>query len=106
EGLQARGGVDGGSVRIDVRWGTGNMERTRKYAAELAALAPDVLVAAGTSTVVPLQQASRAVPIVFVGALDPVGAGFIDTLARPGGNTTGFMQSQYGLTAQSVELLK
>jgi ABC-type uncharacterized transport system substrate-binding protein len=106
QGLQELGWLDGRNLRIDVRWGTGNMDRTRKYAAELAALAPDVLVAAGTSTVLPLQQASRTVPIVFMGALDPVGAGFIETLARPGGNTTGFMQSEYGLTAKWVELLK
>jgi len=105
-GLQELGWVDGRNLRIDVRWSTGNMDRTRKYAAELVALAPDVLVAGGTSTVLPLQQASGTVPIVFVGALDPVGAGFIDTLARPAGNTTGFMQSEYGLTAKWVELLK
>ena len=78
----------------------------RKYAAELVALAPDVILAAGTSTVGPLLQATRTVPIVFVNVADPVGAGFVDSLARPGGNATGFMQFEYGMSAKWLELLK
>jgi putative tryptophan/tyrosine transport system substrate-binding protein len=93
-------------VRIDTRWAGGDVERIRAHAAELVALKPDVIVAGGTATVGPLVQASRTVPIVFVGVADPVGAGLVDSLARPGGNATGFMQFEYGLTAKWLELLK
>ena len=92
QGLQQLGWTDGRNVRIDIRWGAGDAERIRKYAAELVALAPDVILAAGTATIGPLLQATRTVPIVFVIVPDPVGAGFVDSLARPGGNATGFIQ--------------
>src|SRR3954471_12492672 len=92
QGLQQAGWTIGRNVRIDTRWGTNNAAEIRRHAAELAALAPDVILASGTSTVGPLLQATRSVPIVFPLATDPVGAGFVDSLARPGGNaTTGFM---------------
>ena len=91
------GWTDGRNVRIDYRWGAGDVERYRRYAAELVALAPDVILAAGSSTVGALLQATRTVPIVFASVADPVGAGFVDSLARPGGNTTGFITFEYGL---------
>ena len=78
----------------------------RKYAAELVALAPDVILAVGTAALAPLLQATRTVPIVFVNVADPVGAGFVESLARPGGNATGFMQFEYGLSGKWLELLK
>ena len=91
QGLAQLGWTDGRNVRIDTRWATTNADDLRRHAAELAALAPDVLVAAtGTATVAPLLQATRTVPIVFVIVIDPVGAGFVASLARPGGNATGF----------------
>ena len=87
QGLQQLGWADGRNVRIDTRWATTDADDIRRHAAELAALAPDVLVAAtGTATAAPLLQATRTVPIVFVQVIDPVGAGFVDSLARPGGN--------------------
>src|SRR3982751_312993 len=88
QGLQQAGWTIGRNVRIDTRWGTKNAAEIRRHAAELAALAPDVILASGTSTVGPLLQATRSVPIVFPLATDPVGAGFVDSLARPGGNAT------------------
>src|SRR6478672_461422 len=91
EGLQQLGWAEGRNVRIDVRWGEDDVERERRYAAELIALAPDVVLAAGSVSVAALQRATRAIPIVFVGVVDPVGAGFVEALARPGGNATGFM---------------
>ena len=106
QGLQQLGWTDGRNVRIDTRWGAGNADDIRKYAAELVALAPDVILASGTSTVGPLLQATRTVPIVFASVSDPVGAGFVDSLARPGGNATGFMQFEYSLSAKWLELLK
>ena len=90
QGLQQLGWIDGRNVRIDTRWAAGNADDTRKYAAELVALAPDVILATGSQSVGPLLQATRTVPIVFVHVPDPVGAGFVDSLARPGGNATGF----------------
>jgi len=93
-------------MRIDYRWGLGNVDNIRKYAAELAALAPDVILASGTSPMAPLLQATRTVPIVFVNVADPVGAGFVDSLARPGGNATGFIQFEYSLSGKWLELLK
>jgi putative ABC transport system substrate-binding protein len=105
QGLQELGWADGRNVRIDIRWGAGNAADIRRFAAELVALAPDVILATGT-TVGALQQASRTVPIVFALTGDPVGAGYVDSLARPGGNTTGFMLYEYSLSGKWLELLK
>ena len=91
QGLQQLGWTDGRNVRIDTRWGAGDADHIRGYAAELVALAPDVILASGTSTMGPLLQATRTVPIVFTQVTDPVGAGFVDSLAQPGGNATGFI---------------
>jgi putative tryptophan/tyrosine transport system substrate-binding protein len=96
----------GRNVRIDTRWATTNAVEVRRHAAELAALAPDVILAHGASSVVALQQATRTVPIVFPVAVDPVGAGIVDSLARPGGNATGFMTIEYSLGGKWLELLK
>jgi putative ABC transport system substrate-binding protein len=106
QGLQQLGWTDGGNVRIEYRWGAGDAERIRKYATELVALAPDVMLATGIAAVAPLQQATRALPIVFVNVVDPVGAGLVANLARPGGNTTGFMLFEYGMSGKWLELLK
>jgi putative tryptophan/tyrosine transport system substrate-binding protein len=106
QGLQERGWSDGRNVRLEYRWGLGDPDRLRKYAAELVALAPDVMFAAGSAAVAPLQQSSRSVPIVFANVLDPVGAGFVGSLARPGGNATGFASMEFGLSAKLLELLK
>jgi ABC-type uncharacterized transport system substrate-binding protein len=107
QGLAQLGWSDGRNVRIDIRWATTNADDLRRHAAELTALAPDVLVAAtGTATVAPLLQATRTVPIVFVVVIDPVGAGFVASLARPGGNATGFTTFEYGLSGKWLELLK
>ena len=106
EGLAQLGWTDGRNVRIEYRWGLGDAANIRKYAAELAALAPDVIIASGTAALAPMLQATRTVPIVFVNVADPVGAGFVESLARPGGNATGFMQSEYGLSVKWMELLK
>ena len=96
--LQQLGWTDGRNLRIDVRWGENDADLHRKYAAELAALAPDVLLATSSPTVAALQAATRTVPIVFAHAVDPVGAGFVDSLARPGGNATGFTLFEYAST--------
>jgi putative ABC transport system substrate-binding protein len=106
QGLQQLGWSDGRNVRIDIRYAAGDANVIRKYAAELIALAPDVILAPGTTTMGPLLQATRTVPIVFVNLLDPVGAGFVDSLARPGGNATGFIAFEYGLSGKWLELLK
>ena len=106
QGLEELGWTDGRNVRIDYRWGVGDADRFRRYAAELVALAPDVILASGTATVGPLLQATRTVPIVFASVADPVGAGFVASLARPGGNATGFTVFEYGLSAKWLELLK
>jgi ABC-type uncharacterized transport system substrate-binding protein len=107
QGLAQLGWTNGRNVRIDTRWATTNADDLRRHAAELAALAPDVLVAAtGTATVAPLLQATRTVPIAFVQVIDPVGAGFVASLARPGGNATGFTSFEYGLSGKWLELLK
>jgi len=107
QGLQQLGWIEGRNLRIEYRSGAlGDAERTRKYAAELVALAPDVIFASGTSQVGPLLQATRTVPIIFTLVADPVGAGFVDSLARPGGNATGFVQYEYGLGGKWLELLK
>jgi ABC-type uncharacterized transport system substrate-binding protein len=106
QGLQQWGWTVGGNVRIDIRWATANADRLRRYAAELVALAPDVILAFGASAVGPMLQATRTVPIVFPVAADPVGAGFVDSLARPGGNATGFLGFEYGLSGKWLALLK
>ncbi len=107
QGLQQLGWTDGRNVRIDIRWGAAaDLERNRKYAAELVALAPDVILTATTPSTAALQQATRTVPIVFAMGLDPVGADIVESLARPGGNTTGFMQFEYSLSGKWLELLK
>ena len=105
--LQQLGWAEGGNVRIDTRWATTDPDDIRRHASELAALAPDVLVAAtGTITVAALLKATRTVPIVFVVVIDPVGAGFVGSLARPGGNATGFLAFEYSLSGKWLELLK
>jgi putative ABC transport system substrate-binding protein len=106
QGLQELGWTAGRNVQIDFRWTHGDAGLTRRYAAELAALAPDVILAAGGSHVGPLQQATRSVPIVFVQVTDPVGGGFVDSLARPGGNATGFTVFEFDISAKWLELLK
>ena len=106
QGLQQLGWADGRNVRIDIRWAGAKADDIRKHAAELAELAPDVILAHGTSTVRPLIQATRTVPIVFVNVIDPVGAALVDSLARPGGNATGFIQFEYGISGKWLELLK
>ncbi len=106
QGLQQLGWTDGRNVRFDTRWGAANADDIRKYAAELVALAPDVILAAGNATVERLLQATHTLPIVFVIALEPVGSGIVDSLSQPGGNATGFMQFEYSLTAKWLELLK
>src|SRR5262245_16411355 len=106
QGLQQSGWIDGRNIQIDYRWGAGDADNMRKYAAELVMLAPDVILASGTATVAPLLQATRTVPIVFVQVTDPVGAGFVDSLARPGGNATGFTLFEYGISGKWLELLK
>jgi putative ABC transport system substrate-binding protein len=106
QGLQEHGWTVGGNVRIDYRWGASDLDRFRKYAAELVALAPDVIVATAGSIVGILQQASRNVPIVFVTTIDPVGSGFVASLARPGGNATGFTAFEFSMSGKLLELLK
>jgi putative ABC transport system substrate-binding protein len=105
-GLQQLGWTVGTNVQIDYRWSVGNEDDTRKYAAELVALAPDVIVASGSPALPPLRRATRTVPIVFVLVVDPVGAGYVDSLARPGGNVTGFTPFEYGIGAKWLEVLK
>jgi putative ABC transport system substrate-binding protein len=106
QGLQQLGWIDGRNVRIDYRFGGGDADSIRKHAAELAALAPDVILAAGAAAVGPMLQAARNVPIVFVIVPDPVGAGFVESLSRPGGNATGFINFEYSIGAKWLELLK
>jgi putative ABC transport system substrate-binding protein len=106
QGLQQFGWAIGHNVRIDSRWPAGDPERFRRYAAELVALSPDVILATGSAAAAPLLQATRTVPIVFVIVPDPVGAGFVNNLARPGGNATGFIQFEYGISGKWLELLK
>jgi putative tryptophan/tyrosine transport system substrate-binding protein len=106
QALQQLGWTDGRNLQLDVRWSAGDVERIRKNATDLAALAPDVIVASGNSTIGPLLQATRTVPVVFVTAADPVGAGYVDSLARPSGNATGFLAFDYSISAKWLELLK
>jgi len=105
-GLQQLGWIDGRNVRIDYRMTAGDADRSRRHAAELVALAPDVILASGSSTVGPLLQANRTGPIVFVALVDPVGAGFVESLARPGRNVTGFTTIEYGMSGKWLEFLK
>ena len=106
QGLQELGWTVGRNVQIDYRWGSPDADRIRKDAAELLVLAPDVILSSATPTVGALQQATRTVPIVFALVADPVGAGFVETLARPGGNITGFSALEYGTSGKWLELLK
>jgi ABC-type uncharacterized transport system substrate-binding protein len=106
QGLQESGWVVGRNAQIDIRWGMGDPERIRKNVTELVSLTPDAILATTFPTVVALQQATRSVPIVFAGLFDPVGAGLVASLARPGGNTTGFAAFEYGLSVKWLELLK
>jgi putative ABC transport system substrate-binding protein len=104
--LQELGWIIGRNVQIDFRYGLGNAANLRKHAAELVALAPDVILASGASALAPLLQATHTVPIVFVAVADPVGAGFVESMARPGGNATGYIQFEYSLSGKWLELLK
>jgi len=106
QGMQQLGWSDGRNVRFEHRWSAGNAANIRKHATELVGLAPDVILAAGAAPLAPLLQATSTVPIVFAIVPDPVGAGFVDSLARPGGNATGFMQFEYNLSGKWLELLK
>jgi putative ABC transport system substrate-binding protein len=106
QGLALLGWSIGQNVRIDTRWATANAVDIRRQAAELAALAPDVILAHGSSTVGPLMQVTRTVPIVFPIVSDPVGAGYVDSLPRPGGNATGFMSYEFSMGGKRLELLK
>jgi len=106
QGLRAAGWLDGRNLQIDTRWAAADPGNYRKYAAELITLGPDVVLASTTAAVAQLQQASRTVPIVFVSAIDPVGSGLITSMARPGGNITGFVIFEYALAAKWLELLK
>ena len=106
QGLQELGWTDGRNVRIDTRWGAGHADRIRKYAEELVALAPDAILATGTTVVGPLQRATHTVPIVFVNVSDPVGAGLVASFAQPGGNATGFAALEYSFSGKWLELLK
>jgi putative ABC transport system substrate-binding protein len=106
QGCSKLGWTDGRNGKIEFRWARGSVDEMRKYAAEFVALAPDVILAGGGSVVLVLQQAAPTVPIVVHAAPDPVGAGYVDSLARPGGNATGFMALEYGVGAKWLELLK
>jgi putative ABC transport system substrate-binding protein len=106
QALQRLGWSDGRNVRIDYRWAAGDAGRFHKYAEELLALVPDVILASATPSIQALQQATRTVPIVFAIVADPVGAGFVDSLARPGGNVTGFTPFEYGISGKWLELIK
>ena len=106
QALAQLGWTVGQNLRIENRWAAADAERIRRYAAELVALTPDVVLATGAAGVAPLLQATRTVPVVFVLVPDPVGAGFVDSLARPGGNATGFVQFDYGISGKWLELLK
>ena len=106
QGLQELGWTDGRNIRIETRWTAGDTDRMRRHAAELVALAPDVILAVGASVVWPLLHATRTVPVVFIQVTDAVGAGYVASLARPGGNATGFTLFEFGISAKWIELLK
>src|SRR5262245_48647265 len=104
--LQELGWLDGRNVQFDYRWGGGDLDRSRRYAAELVTLGPDVILVSSGSALAALQSVTPTVPIVFVSVSDPVGAGYVASLARPGGNTTGFTLFEYGTSGKWLELLK
>src|SRR5262249_38623006 len=104
--LQQLGWIDGQNVRIDTRWAEGDVREIRRHASELVALAPDVILATGTAAMESLQRATRTIPVVFNNVADPVGAGFVKSMSRPGGNTTGFIQFEYTLSGKWLELLR
>jgi ABC-type uncharacterized transport system substrate-binding protein len=106
QGLAELGWIVGRNVRIEYRWGAGDLDRFRRYAAELVALSPDVVVATAGSIVGAFQQASRTVPIVFVTTIDPIGGGWVESLSRPGTNATGFASSEFSMSGKRLELLK
>jgi putative ABC transport system substrate-binding protein len=106
QGLQEWGWTPGRNAQIDIRWGAVDADSSRRYAAEVVALAPDVILASASAAMGALQQTTRTVPIVFVGIVDPVGAGLVESLARPGGNATGFTLFEYSLSGKWLELLK
>jgi len=106
QGLHHWGWIVGQNIRIEYRWGDGKADTMRKYATELVALAPDVILASSSAAVAPLLEASRTVPIVFAGIADPVGAGYVESLARPGGNATGFAIYEYSISGKWLEVLK
>jgi putative tryptophan/tyrosine transport system substrate-binding protein len=104
--LPQSGWIDGKNVQIETRWADGSAAEIRKHVNDLVALSPDLIFATGTASVSPLLQVTRTLPIVFANVTDPVGAGFVDTMARPGGNATGFVQFEYNLSGKWLELLK
>ncbi len=106
QGMQQLGWIAGRNLQVDYRWSYGDFERLRAHAAELIALAPDVVLATSGVSILPLVQASRSMPIVFAQTIDPVGLGVVDSLSRPGGNITGFTQFEYGVVGKWLELLK
>jgi putative ABC transport system substrate-binding protein len=106
QALQKLGWIDGGNMRTEIRWAADDADRYRRYSQELVALAPDVILASNSPSVVTLQRLTHSVPIVFVNVIDPVGAGFVTSMARPGGNTTGFTAFEYSLSGKWLELLK
>jgi putative ABC transport system substrate-binding protein len=106
QGLQEFGWTVGRNLLLDYRWGANDLDRFRRYAAELIVLSPDVVVATAGSVVTAFQQASRTVPIVFVTTIDPVGGGWVESLARPGGNATGFSSYEFSISAKWLEMLK
>jgi putative ABC transport system substrate-binding protein len=106
QALQDRGWTEGRNLRMDIRWSAGDADRIRRFAAELVALAPDIILAGSGQVVAALQKATRTVPIVFAVAIDPVALGYVESLSRPGGNTTGFLQIEYSFGGKWLELLK
>jgi len=106
QALEGLGWIEGRNIIFERRWGAGDVDRSQKFAAEIVALGPDAILAPGSVTVGPLLQATRTIPIVFVHVPDPVAAGFVDSLARPGGNATGFTQFEFGITGKWLSLLK
>jgi len=106
QGLRELGWIQGGNVQIDYRFASGDPNNIWKHAVELAALSPDVIVASGAATVPAVMQAARDIPIVFTRVVDPVGAGFVDSMARPGGNVTGFVMLEYSMTGKYLDLLR
>src|SRR5262249_50293130 len=106
QALQRMGWTDGRNVQFDIRWAGGEVSEFRRHAAELVALAPEVILTSGTPALRSVSEATHTVPVVFVNVTDPVGAGFVDSLSRPGGNLTGLMQFEYTLSGKWLELLK